>query len=111
MDREEKRRALRAKIRAQKDGRTGGAAPTPAPSSILNDPTTALLSMGVDDMGALLNAKQLVATAKSIAHGTASARSIKPIQNRIPADQRPDPPIHEIEESNEVEVEEEAPPP
>ena len=114
MDREQKRRALRQKIRAQRNNRTGAAPSAPSPASILNDPTTTLLSMGVDDKDALLHAKQLVATAKSIAHGSGGAHKIHAASARHPSsrtitEEASDAAVDHVEAASEDE--EEAPPP
>ena len=90
-DREEKRKALRAKIRGKRDQRSGSALPS-VPS--LSDPTSALLSLGVDDPSILSNANDIVAAAKSIASS-----------GRLPEDteEAPPPPLDESDD--------EAPPP
>lgn len=78
------REALRAKLRAKKNQRLGGgrtegsgaglAQTRSSAQTMLNDPTTALLSMGIDDPAILSQAGGIVQAAKAVAKGGGGSR-------------------------------------
>lgn len=109
-DREARKRALRASIRDKRNQRVGGGggATVSAAASLLKDPTTALLSLGVDvDAAALAAAPQIVAAAKSMAHGT-PRKALAPPASPLPSLGAPPP---EPEEGGGDSSDDEAPPP
>lgn len=106
MDRQEQRKKLREKIKAQRDGRTGGASSQASLSDrVRNDPTSALLGMGIDDAAMLTQAARLVNDPKALRQ--ASRALVAPSTDRTMTPTLRETPHLECDDSDE----EEAPPP
>ena len=101
-DREELRRRLRSKIRGKRSNDHTG--PQLA-QRLQDDPTTALMSMGIDDASILNNAKQIIQMSKSMLNNSAT-KKVASEENTKKIDKN---------EKNDTEVnddsDEEAPPP
>lgn len=59
---------LKKKLRAKIKGKRGGNFITETSASLKKDPQTALMSLGVDDMDVLMNAKKIVQNPLSYLH-------------------------------------------
>jgi hypothetical protein len=96
LSRDEKRRALREAIRNKRSHRTGEHAGNLArmQERMRRDPETALLSMGVDDVDVLQNAKHVVQAAKQMvgAHKVCGPKSHTEPQSETVVDEEEAPP-------------------
>tara|TARA_Y100000748_G_scaffold251878_1_gene217168 strand:+ start:751 stop:1125 length:375 start_codon:yes stop_codon:yes gene_type:complete len=75
---DDRRQALRRKIREkrlQRSGGSGNASDAAAVAkTLLSDPTSALLQLGIDDSSVLANASQIVSMAKGMATTTGGGK-------------------------------------
>lgn len=103
MSRDEYRARLREKIATSRNQRCGtGSSGTPTARAVRKDPTTALLSLGVDDPNVLHNARDIC---------NADAAAIKSVVKKMAKQERRKKAVVKPTEASAESDEEEAPPP